>query len=319
MSLSSHRYRTGPLAGRPARLAGLVSMVVLVSVAGVGAGSGVASASPAKGSPAWCKKHPHSTLAACQGIGGSGSGSGGSNPTLTVSSSPTSVVETGQSEVNAVVQVETSPSLAGDTVLIATSQLAAACGGAVLFGSLQARAVYGPDSVQVVLDDDGDATVSVYGINCAPGLSVVEADLTVAPFYSALGVLDAAAPVPTTAGVTGSPNPEVETGNSPASGESDVFVVFYVETDPVYAEQSAQIDSYQLVVRCLGGSTWISNQGSFTGATATATLDNDGNAVFAFSGSSCAAGTSDVIADVLAGTHSSYMSTYTIDAPTPTI
>ncbi len=294
-------------------------MVVLVIVVAMGAGSAVASASPAKGSPAWCKTHPHSTLPACKASRGSGSGSGGSNPTMTVSTSPGTLVETGQSEVDAVVQVETSASLAGDTVLVTSPQLAAACGGAVLFGSLQAGAVYGPDSVQVVLDDDGNVTVSLYGIDCAPGSSLVEAGLTVAPFSSALGDLDATAPVPTTAGVTGSPNPEVETGNTPSSGESDVFAVFYVETDPVYAEQSAQIDSYQLFDRCLGGSTWISNQGSFTGATATATLDNDGNAVFAFSGSSCVAGTSDVIADVLAGTHSSYMSTYTIDAPTPTI
>jgi len=329
MILSPPQRKTGAPPRRRARLSGFVSMVVLVgvvAVVGVGAGSGVASASaakgssnPAKGSPAWCKKHPGSKLPACKGGSGSGGGSGGPNPTMTVSASPSPLVETGQSEVYAVVQVETSASLAGDTVLITTSQLAATCGGAVLFGSLQAGAVYGPDSVQVVLDDDGNATVSLYGINCAPGPSTVEADLTVAPFTSALGVVDAAAPVPTTAGVTGFPNPEVETGNSPASGESDVFAVFYVETDPVYAEQSVQIDADQLFYRCLGGITWISNQGSFAGPTATATLDNDGNAVFAFSGSSCAAGSSDVLADVLAGTNPTYTSTYTIDAPAPTI
>jgi hypothetical protein len=48
-------------------------------------------------------------------------------------------------------------------------------------------------------------------------------------------------------------------------------------------------------------------------------LDNDGNATFAFSGESCAAGPSAVIADVLAGIHSTYVTTYTIAAPAPTI
>jgi hypothetical protein len=102
--------------------------------------------------------------------------------------------------------------------------------------------------------------------------------------------------------------------------ESDVYTVFYVETDPVYAEQTVEIDSAQLADRCAPGTaTWISNDGSFTGSTATAVLDDDGNATFAFTGSSCAAGNSDVIADVLAGTHTTYTTTYTILPPQPTI
>ena len=59
--------------------------------------------------------------------------------------------------------------------------------------------------------------------------------------------------------------------------------------------------------------------GSFTGSTATATIDDDGNATFSFTGASCAAGPSAVIADVLAGSHPTYTSTYTILPPQPTI
>jgi hypothetical protein len=51
----------------------------------------------------------------------------------------------------------------------------------------------------------------------------------------------------------------------------------------------------------------------------TTLLDDDGNAVFAFKGISCAAGDSTVIADVEAGTHDTYYMTYTITAPEPTI
>jgi hypothetical protein len=52
---------------------------------------------------------------------------------------------------------------------------------------------------------------------------------------------------------------------------------------------------------------------------ATTTLDDDGNATFIFKGASCAAGSSQVIADVLAGTHDTFTFDYTIDPPAPTI
>jgi hypothetical protein len=195
------------------------------------------------------------------------------------------------------------------------------CGGAVLFGSLQPGAAYTADSVEVALDADGNATVSLYGIDCAPGSSLIDASMTVAPYLSATGTVDAGPPAVTPAGVSGYPADEVETGNTATSGESDVYAVFYVETDPVYAEQSAEIESNELVDRCGGpiAPVWISNQGSFSTTTATATLDDDGNAVFAFSGSSCAAGPSTVVATILAGIHSGYTTTFTIVAPAPTI
>jgi hypothetical protein len=283
--------------------------------------SGIASAKAKnpKGSPAWCHNHPKSKLAACKKSGGGG-GTGGPNPpAITVAVSPNPLVETGQSEIRAVVEVETSPSFSDDVVNIDSSQLAAACGGAILFGSQQPGAVYGPDSVQVFLDADGNATVSLYAIDCAPGPSVIEADLTVAPFLTALTTLNALPPAVTPVGVTGFPPNEVETGNTPISGDSFVYSVFYVEVDPVYAEQTVEITSPQLTGRCLRGSTWVSNNGSFAGPTATAIVDDDGNAVFAFSGESCAAGPSAVIADVLAGTHPTYTTTYSIQAPAPTI
>jgi hypothetical protein len=229
------------------------------------------------------------------------------------------LVETGQSEVHAVVEVETSPSFSGDVVNIDSSQLAATCGGAILFGSLQPGAIYGADAVEVTLDADGNATVSLAGFDCAPGSSLIEADMTVAPFLSVLNTINALPPQPTTAGVVGSPANEVETGNTPSSGTSDVYAVFVVETDPVYAGQGVEIESAQLANRCFGGITWVGGGNSFNGATATSTFDNDGNAVFTVTGAGCAAGSSTVIADVLAGVHSTYLTTYTIQAPAPTI
>ncbi|MGH9016436.1 MAG: hypothetical protein ACRDY1_01695, partial [Acidimicrobiales bacterium] len=235
---------------------------------------------------------------------------------IAVAVSPSPLVETGQSEVHAVVQVEACAAFAGDKVNIASSQLAASCTGGLAFGTLQPGA-HTTSSIQVVLDDDGNATVSLNGIDCAPGPSVIDADLTTAPYLTALTTLTALPPQVTPVGVTGYPANEVETGDTTASGTSDVYAVFYIETNPVYAEQQAEIGSTQLLARCLGGVTWTSDAGATVshGATVTGTLDNDGNAVVTFSGAQCAAGTSAVIADVLAGTDPTYTTNYTILAP----
>jgi len=283
----------------------VVALVATVSFVGPSAVAGAKT--PAKG----CHK-THS----CKSGGGSGTGT---PPLITVQVDPNPLVETGPSLVAAVIQVETSPSFAGDPVEIDSSQLTNSCGGIIGFLS---DTTAGLNNVTVTLDDDGNAAVVMNGTECAPGPSLVEADLVEAPYYTATTTLNVAPPNVTTAGVTGYPTTsgiittgEVETGDTPASGDSDVYGVFYVETDPVYAELPVEISSTQLQDRCLGGYTWT----TFQGGTNTSTLDNDGNAVFVFLGSSCGAGPSQVVADVDAGTHPTYMTTFTIVAPTPTI
>jgi hypothetical protein len=302
-------------------------MAVVISVPLLGL-SGIASAAK-KGSPKWCASHPVKAagVAACNNASsGSGTGSPGDPPLITVQVDPTPAVETSQSDIFAIIQVETSPSFAGDAVSISSSQLSASCAATAFVNEP------GLLTGSAILDDDGNATVWVEALNCAPGSDVIEADLESAPYYTALGTLVASPPVVTAPGVFGYPQTsgtvttgEVETGDTAASGESDVYAVFYVETDPVYAEQTVELSSNELESRCGGG--WF--LGSFTlgiGATtgivgppATAVLDDDGNAAYIFQGASCAAGTSDVVADVLAGDHTTYTTTFTIEAPQPTI
>ncbi len=242
---------------------------------------------------------------------------------ISVTADPNPLVETGQSEVHTVVQVEACARFSGDVVNIDSSQLSASCAGGIVFGSLQPGATKSASGIQVVLDNDGNVTVSLDGLDCAPGPSVIEADLTVAPFLTSLTTLTALPPNVTPAGVVGYPANEVETGDTATSGNSDVYAVFYVETNPVYAEQTAEINSSQLFSRCLGGITWTSNAGTSVShsSTATATIDNDGNAVFTFAGASCASGPSAVIAEILAGTNTTYTTTYTILPPalTPSV
>ena len=116
---------------------------------------------------------------------------GGPPVNITVTVDPNPVIETGQSEVHAIVQVETLPNFAGDSVNIDSSQLDASCHGGITFENLQNGGTTGvpntnPHNISAVLDDDGNATVVVDGTDCAPGTDVVEADLIVAPFYTAL-------------------------------------------------------------------------------------------------------------------------------------
>jgi len=306
----------------------IVALAAVVALPLLGT-SGIASAKGAAG----CHK-----TKTCKS--GGGSGTGGAPAPITVQVDPNPLVETGTSLVVATIQVETSPAFAGDEINIDSSQLSDACYNEVYFISLSATPG-GENDIQVPLDNDGNATVTVIGYNCAPGSSVIEADLISAPYYTALTTLVAEPPVPTTPGLFGFPTTsgtvktgEVETGDTNAHpkcleewgvcGEagSDVYAVFYVETDAVYAEQEVEISSAQLQDRCGAGAEWYSVtatgvQDSATGSTAI--LDDDGNAVFVFLGASCGAGASTVIADVEAGTHPTYTTTFNINPPQPTI
>ncbi len=329
---------------RHSRLARLVTLAVVVSMPLLGM-AGVASAKTSKAGPN-CVKHPNWTKCLNSGGGATGGGTGGAPVQITVTVAPNPLVETGQSEVHAIIQVETLPNFAGDAVNIDSSQLAASCLGGISFENLQAGGTVGAphithNEISAILDDDGNATVVVDGTDCAPGTEVVEADLEVAPFLTALTTLVVNPPAVTPVGLTGYPQTahvaqEVETGDTSTSGDSNIYAVFYVEENPVYAEQTVEIDSAQLEGRCILGWRWepgnalgvgvgpgysgpISNTGVNTGTRPSTILDDDGNAVFVFKGTSCASGPSQVIADVLAGTGDTFVTTFTVEPPAPTI
>jgi hypothetical protein len=319
-----------------------VTMVAVMPLLGL---SAVASAKTKKLSTPNCVKHPNKAKCANAGGGTTGTGGGATTDPIIVEVDPQPLVETGQSEVHAVVQVETSPSFAGDEVNIDSSQLAASCASA----DFETMQIGGPqvappivaihiNRISVVLDDDGNATVVLDGFDCAPGSDVIEADLEVAPFLTALTTLVVNPPVVTPEGLSVYPrfnglNAEVETGDTTASGDSDIYAVFYVETNPVYAEQQVEIGSAQLEGRCIEGWLWqgenqtniknvlssVSGVGVNTGPEVQTQLDDDGNAVFVFEGASCASGPSQVIADVLAGTHPTYTVEFSVLPPQPTI
>ena len=325
----------------------LISLTVVICMPLLGM-SGVASAKKNHvGSPAWCLHHPKKALtnAKCIAAGGGPPGT----PSLTIA--PNALVETGQAEVHAVIEFE-DVAAAGQTVSIDSSQLTATCGGTVTFSDLQGvpsgptiAPVTSTNHVFLVLDTDGNANVVVSGTDCAPGTDRVDASLVAAPFTTVPATLTVSPPVPTPAGVTAAPPTEVETGNTLPSGDSDVYAVFYVEADPVFAEQQAEISDIQLESSCSGGWLWepgnttlaggltsgdVSGNPHNTGGpgnlTTTSgnepftTIDDDGNAVFVFMGISCAAAAtgSTAIADVafnIPGNHPSYQGTFIVKPP----
>jgi len=307
---------------RHSRLTRLIALTVVVSMPVLGL-AGVASAA-AKGSPAWCAKHPGKAgkAAGCPSTGGGGTGGPPPVTEIQVTVDPNPVIETGVSEIHAVVQVEAQPAFAGDPVFIYSQQLINSCeAGSVEFkvNEGHSTSVDQGSSATVNLDNDGNATVEVDASECAPGPSLVEADLVNAPYYTATTTLQASPPNVTAPSLTAFPNPEVEVGDGTTTG-SNVYAVFYFEDNPVYAETPVQISSAQLQNRCLGGETWeAGNGGSGNGTGGTTTLDNDGNAVFIFEGISCAPGPSTVVGDLVQGTHDTYSTVFTITAPTPTV
>lgn len=241
-------------------------------------------------------------------------------PKITVSVTPNPLTEVGDSAVDAVVQVEALTSLAGASVNISSIDLTNTCAGVefqTIAGGLPPAA---SNPITVVLDNEGNATVEVDAVGCAPGTDVIEADLLAVPYKTATTSLTVIGPTNTPHGVWASPTKEVETGTSGEGGNSDVYAVFTAEAPSKYSEQTVEIQSNELVDRCGQGSEWVTNDGVFSDSTtAVATLDDNGNATFVFFGASCATGTSTVLVDVEAGLHPKYMTTFKIQSPRSTI
>jgi hypothetical protein len=314
---------------RHSRLGRLVVFSIVASMPLVGL-AGIASAAKVKAAPKVCAKHPGRARCATGGGGATG-GTGGTPPNIVVSVSPNPVQEVGSSDVNVVVQVEALAIFANQTVDISSQQLALDCSELLWLSSangLPLRVVStGPGVTGVLLDNDGNATVQVIGRDCAPGANLIEADLEAAPYTTATATLTALPPAVTKfPTITGAPNPEVETGdNAPGNAESQVYVNFLIEENPVYAEQIVDVTSAQLTDRCEPGRTaWFSEPGvgggdAELGTTGvTAVLDNDGNADVTFEGISCAAGDSLVDAELVGGTHDTFTTTFTISPPAVT-
>jgi hypothetical protein len=184
----------------------------------------------------------------------------------------------------------------------------------------------GPKTEEVVLDNDGNAIVVLWGgPSCAPGETLIAAHLDVAPFTTVATGFTVLPPRPTTPGVRTEPSEQVETEVG-----SEAATIVEVEFPPVFAEEKVNINASQLFDRCHGSPKlfWVgpneeplaTTTGEPFGEEVTGVrLDNDGNAfVVLLAGSSCAAGSSLIEASLENAPYTTYTTTFTIKPPEPT-
>lgn len=225
-------------------------------------------------------------------------------PTCIVTASPSSFVESGlypnESSVAFVIIVECKPVYGEQTVELFSPQLSGACHGTLSW----AQAAFFPqntgvgESFDVTLDDDGNATAVVFGgPSCAAKKVLIQADLTVSPYYTAHTYATIAPPVTTKQHLYAYPATEVED-----SLTSSVAVIFYAEFPASEAENTVEFADSQLYDRCHSDITWVGPDEQVLAAntkSVTTTLDDNGNAwVVAFAGPSCAAGSTQATADL---------------------
>ena len=249
-------------------------------------------------------------------------------PTCVVSASPRGFIESGlgsqASSVAFVITVECQPVYSEQTVEIHTPQLNNACQGHLTWYSattptLSTTPVPSGDTFDVTLDDDGNATAVVWGgPSCAASTDLIEADLTVAPFTTAVTRVRIVAPVSTRPGVWAFPASEVEDATT-----SSVATIFYAEFPSAYGERHVEFSDAQLYDQCGGHIVWVGADGQIIGnatKSVTTMLDDNGNAfVVALAGPSCATGSSLVEADLLGPPYITLTHQFTILSPRVTV
>ena len=244
--------------------------------------------------------------------------------TCVVNASPRNFIEAGleanHSSVAFIITVECQPTFSEQYVEIHTPQLFNACQGQLRWYNPTTTAVVaGGEDFDVQLDDDGNATAIVLGgPSCAASLDLIEADLTVAPYTTAITQVQIAPPRDTRPGVFALPAQQVEDDIT-----SSVATIFYVEFPSVYSEHQVKISDAELYDSCTGHRiTWIlPNSTTFTyGKSVTVTLDDNGNAfVVALAGPSCAAINTFVQAELVGPPYVTLATQFTVLSPRVTV
>ncbi len=227
------------------------------------------------------------------------------------------------SSIADVVEVECEPVYAEQTVKIAATELYSRCAGRLTWTAIGNAAnpykpVAGSSIGKVKLDDDGNATVVLWGgPSCAAGESTISVHMEQAPGESTATMFTVLAPKITPPGVWAFPASNVEVGNY-----SNAATIIGVEFSPKYSEHNVIISDEQLYSHCERHLQWLGEDGEQLGKgeEAKVELDNDGNGyVIALGGPSCAAGETEVEASLEKAPYTTYESTYTVLPPEVTI
>jgi hypothetical protein len=228
-----------------------------------------------------------------------------------------------------IVEIECESVYAEHYVKVSSQELYNACADKLAWYVDEKGYTNGPSVGKVQLDDDGNATVAVWGgPSCASiSESLVSAHLEEAPYQTVTTAFTVKAPHTTAPGVTASPSSQVENDTISAA-----VTIVQVEFPPVYAEKEVNVSDEQLYDSCQltepiawvgpdAGETVEGEPGLRVGGVESVKLklDNDGNAfVVLFGYDSCAAGPSEIDASLEVAPYTTYTTTFTVIPPEET-
>jgi hypothetical protein len=244
-------------------------------------------------------------------------------PVCSIAAEPGSFMDEGEfkeaSSVADIVEVECAAVYAEHYVTISAQELYARCAHKIRWESVEALEGAGPSISKVQLDDDGNATVALWGgPSCASGESLITAELEEAPYTTVTTAFTVTPPEPSTPALTTLPENEVENATI-----SSVVTIVQVEFPPVYAEQNVRVSADELWRRCGEGVHlgWWGPDWTFISSAPSVQvkLDNDGNAFLVLYGYySCASGPSLIEASLEHAPYTTETSTFTVEAPRET-
>jgi hypothetical protein len=260
---------------------------------------------------------------------GSTKGSQTGDPPACIVHSLPSFVASGEfgeaSSVADIVEVECESVYAEHFVKISSQELYNRCDDHLSWISdTLAAGVIGPAIGKVQLDDDGNATVAVWGgPSCASGESLISAHLEEAPYTTVTTAYTVVAPKVTTPGVTALVPPPLKSEEVENGTDSSVATIVQVEFPPVYAEKNVVISAEQLFDSCQLAPhvIWIGPNLKTVSVkeTVKVKLDDDGNAfVVLFGFASCAAAESEIEASLEIAPYTTYTTIFTVLPPQET-
>jgi hypothetical protein len=227
------------------------------------------------------------------------------------------------SSVADIIEIECEPIYAEHFVKVSSMELYNSCDDSLSWSAIGNQEdpyapVTGSSISKVRLDDDGNATIAVWGgPSCASTTeSLISAHLEEAPYETFTATFSVGAPHTTTPGVWVLPESQVEDDTF-----SNAATIVQVEFPPVDAGGNVVINAEQLHARC-GHVEWVGPDENVLGSgeTVTVKLDNDGNAfVVVLGGPSCASGMSEIEASLEAAPYTTYRVCFYIYPPEPTI
>jgi uncharacterized repeat protein (TIGR01451 family) len=236
-----------------------------------------------------------------------------------------SFVEAGEkttaSSLADIVEVECEPVYAGKEVTISDNELYNRCKGELVWSEVLPFEPVKGSSFKVKLDDDGNAVAVLWGgPECAPGETLIVADLEAAPDPTATTEFLVKPPTKTPPGVFAEPARAVE-----SDVNSDVATIIHVEFSPEFAEEMVNIKT-SLYNRCKYAPklVWVGPDGveiaRETDEIKGLQLDDDGNAfVVVLAGESCASGRAFIEASLEEAPGTTVTTEFEVEPPRPTI